>query len=384
MKDAAFLSKAVIDFSKFDHNIHAFQSLLQPSTKLLAVLKANAYGHGSVPLAQWIQKNKKADYLGVAQLLEALELRENRVTLPILLFGPVPKDQLILALKNNITLPIFTEKQLQDLVTATQKSGHCATIHLKIDSGMGRIGIRSVDDALKIFNKIREYSDLINLEGIFTHFSDAENVDTNGYTKQQFDLFMSCIQAIESTGFKFKLKHCCNTAATILCPDYHLDMVRVGIGLYGYYPDENMKDTLSLKPIMTVESPITHIKQVSVGSEIGYGRTYQANHEISIATVAIGYADGVNRNLSNQKVFCFHGHRLMITGRVCMDQLMLDVTPIKEQISVGDTVTFFGDHTENPALLSLYQLAHLAHSFHYEILCLLGRRVERVYLTNDE
>lgn len=377
-----YLSRALIDYSNLEHNILAFKKYIQPSTQFLAVLKADAYGHGAVHLGKWLQTQKMVDYLGVAQLVEATELRAHGIHLPILIFSPVKKEQLITALKQHITLPIFTLEQGKDLVEVVKKEKISAKVHLKIDSGMGRIGLRSPEEAFELFDYLRHY-DEIEIEGIFTHFSDAENAHKNEYTQEQFDLFSTCYQRIEETGFHFQLKHACNTAATILCPDYHLDMVRIGIGLYGYYPDKSMTDCLSLRPVMTVQAPVTHLKMAQPGDEIGYGRTYQVKLPTKIATIAIGYADGVNRNLSNNRIFVYQNQRLMIVGRVCMDQLMLDANIVSENIRIGDYVTFFGDHTANNALLPLYAIAEKAHSYHYELLCSVGRRVQRVYIENS-
>lgn len=383
MSTSPYLAQGYVNLEHFEHNIHQFKTLLQPDTKFLAVLKADAYGHGAVPLAQWIEKNKKADYLGVAQLVEALALREINVQMPILLFGPVQTSQLPLALERNITLPIFSVDQAESLIEAVQSSNKKAKVHLKVDSGMGRIGVRSPKDALAVFDLLSQYSSQIEIEGIFTHFSDAEEFQNNSYTAKQYELFTDCIDAIERKDFRFKIKHCCNTAATILCPDYHLDMVRVGIALYGYYPDGEMTDNLKLKPVMTVKAPVTHLKKVPAETYIGYGRTYQATQDRQIATIALGYADGLNRNLSNQTALNWDNHPLEITGRICMDQAMLDVTSVKDQIELGDEVTYIGDHTSHDQLLSLYDLADKAQSFHYEMLCLLGSRIERKYLTTD-
>lgn len=379
MPNHLYPSYADIDLENFSDNMRQFLSLLEDSTSLLAVLKADGYGHGAVKLAQYLQQQGLAQYIGVAQLAEALDIRAAGVHLPMMTFSFPTSESVALAIQHEITIPIFCKDHIDQIVKASKTVGKKAIVHLKIDSGMGRIGVRSIEEVVELFEMVKNHLDFIELEGIFTHFAEGEDTSENNYTDQQFAFFKECYQAIEDTGFQFKLKHCCNTAGTLLRPAYHLDMVRVGIGLYGYLPEEDMHDLIQLKPIMTIKSTVTNIKQVETGHTIGYGRSYTAKKHTDIATIAIGYADGIDRKLSNQGHFVYQDIELPIVGRVCMDQLMLDISNIAEVIKVNETVTFIGNHFDQPSLMSIYEIAELTGRFHYEILCLIGRRVKRIY-----
>ncbi len=376
-----YMSTARLSKANLRYNIQQFKQWIGPETKLLCVLKANAYGHDAVMYATFIQEEGYADYLGVAQLEEAKELRDAHITLPILIFNPAPPKHIAYAIEENITLPIFTKEAAHAVVETAEMLQKIVKVHLKVDSGMNRIGVKSVTDAVEIA-RILNHSKWVDLEGIFTHFTDADEKPANAFTKEQFAFYMKCVQAIEQDGHTFAIRHCCNTSATLNFPEYHLDMVRVGIGLHGYLPDESMAAyaPFPLHPVMEVAAPITHIKTTPAHQFIGYGCTYQTPKDETIATVALGYADGVERRLSNHFNFTTHQQQFPAVGRVCMDQTMVKLQGDQENLNVGDFLIYYGDYTTFPTVNNVHTLAAQAGTFHYEFLCHLGQRVKHVWV----
>jgi alanine racemase len=261
---------------------------------------------------------------------------------------------------------------------ALQKTVH---IHLKIDTGMTRIGVQTREKALDLAIKALE-SPFVALKGIFTHFANADSEDPS-YTRQQFERFRSVTSFLEENGITIPLKHCCNTAGTMNFPEMHLDMVRIGIGLYGLYPDESLKEhPSSLQQAMTLKTKIAGLKKVSMSQPISYGCTYTPSTERIIATLPIGYGDGLSRHLSNCGQFLIHGQKVLVAGRVCMDQTMIDVTSVPS-CQHGDEVIIFGGNAE--AFQSADEIALLMGTINYEVVCLIGKRVPRVYsIVGDE
>ena len=381
MENSLYMSQARLSKENLCHNVDQFKQWIGPDTKLLCVLKADAYGHGAVKYAKFLEEAGDADYFGLAQLKEAKELRDAGIQTPILIFNPAPTAWLEYAIEHEITMPVFTEAAAHEIVKVAEKRQKTAKIHLKIDSGMNRIGVKSVAAALKV-TEILTASRWVNLEGAFTHFADADEKPANAFTQNQFNFYMKCVEAIENAGHHFAIKHCCNTSATVNFPDYHLDMVRVGIGLHGYLPDESMyaHAPFPLKPVMEVVAPVTHIKTTPAHEFIGYGCTYETPADEKIATVAIGYADGVDRRLSNHFNFTTHDEQYPAVGRVCMDQTMINITDAENEVKIGDPVIYYGDYTTFDQVNNVHHLAEQAGTFHYEFLCHLGARVERVWV----
>lgn len=368
------LSKATIQTTALLQNIQAFKEQLQPETKFMAVVKADAYSHGAVPLSREMEAARSVDFFGVAQLSEALELRANGIETPLLVFNVVREHEIEYAIKENITMTVFTMELAQAIVQVAEALNKKAKVHLKIDSGMARLGVTTYAEAKSVYDALQ--SPNVHIEGIYTHFADAKENQPDNFTHEQFARFKAIIDAFEADGVTFDLRHCCNTAGTINFPDYHLDMVRVGLGLYGLNPAANNQDAIQLTPIQTVQTTITHIKDFPAGESVGYGRSYVAEKPIKIATVAIGYADGVAKSLSNKGYFSYQGERLPILGEVCMDQIMLDSTNLPD-LKTGDQVVYFGKPADGNMLVT--EVAKYANASQYDLLCRMGTRVKRIY-----
>ncbi|WP_248733957.1 alanine racemase [Neobacillus rhizosphaerae] len=368
-----------ISLEKIRDNFLQFRQFVHPDSKIMAVVKADGYGHGGVEIAT-AAIDAGADYLGVALLDEALQLREDGILEPILILGYTPTRSIKVAILKNITITVFDHEVLDEIIVQSSILGKTARIHLKIDSGMSRIGVFSHEDAL-ILAKKASAAPQVFLEGIFTHFAHADGEDTT-YTNSQFKRFQSVVEYLANNDIHVPLKHCCNSAATMKYPEMHLDMVRVGVALYGMYPDSSLKNhLLQLKQAMSLKTKIAALKMVSVSQPISYGCTWKPDRESIIATLPLGYADGLSRLLSNHGEVLVLGQFSPITGRICMDQTMIDVTDI-DHCHVGDEVTIFGHSLSS--FQSVDQIAQLMGTINYEVVCLIGKRVPRVYVSNDK
>lgn len=368
------LSKSKIYKKKLLDNIQTFKSIISRETSFMAVIKANAYGHGAVELAQFMEEKQAADYFGLAQLGEALELRKAGIKTPILLFNAIRLSEIDLAIKNKISLTVFSAELALAIVNRAESLQKEALVHLKIDSGMGRIGICQFSEAYKIYQILNSPS--VTIEGIYTHFADATNQEPHNFTEEQFNVFKKIVDQFEEKDIHFNLVHACNTAATINFPEYHLDMVRVGIGLYGFNPNNLEDKELNLQPIQNVKAKVTHIKDFPAGHSIGYGRNFFSTEPMRVATIGIGYADGLPKALSNKGCFRYQGKKLPIVGDICMDQIMIDSSQATD-LKVGDYLNYFGDPAEGYS--SAEKIAQLIDSSSYELLCALGRRIDRSY-----
>lgn len=368
------LAKATIQTDKLLTNINTFKQQMNPDTAFMAVIKANAYSHGSVPLAQVMEESDAVDYFGVAQLQEALELRAAGIQTPILIFNIVRADEVDLAIQNDITMTVFSKELAVKIAERAKQLKTKATVHLKIDTGMARIGVSTFKEAFEIYNIMDSH--YIDIEGIYTHFADATDTSSDNFTQKQFSRFQKILDKFMVYNIDFGLTHVCNTAGTINFPAYHLDMVRVGIGLYGFNPGPDVENKFSLAPIQQLDAVVTHIKDFPAGASVGYNRTYFSKEAMRIATIAFGYADGIPRALSNKAAFTYKGIELPIIGLVCMDQIMLDCSAVPD-LAVGDAVNYFGDPKEGYS--SILTHAKTADSSEYELLCRIGNRVERVY-----
>ena len=368
------LSKATISTDKLLENVEAFKGLLKPSTKFMAVIKANAYSHGSVVFARVMEEAGAADFFGVAQLREAIELREAGIETPILVFNSVRPAEISLALENQVTMTVFSEEVAKEVVRVSEALDIEASVHLKVDSGMARLGVSTFDEAMTVYHALKSPNVLV--EGIYTHFADATDMSTENFTHEQFARFKAIIDLFGMHNVQFDIRHSCNTAGTLNFPNYHLDMVRVGLGLYGLNPNPDSEMQIDLQPVERVSSTVTHVKDFPAGESVGYARTYYSNSPMKIATIAIGYADGVAKSLSNTGHFTYKGHKLPILGAVCMDQIMLDSSEVP-YLAVGDEVTYFGDPRNGDLLMT--EVAKVADASQYDLLCRIGNRVNRVY-----
>ena len=332
---------ANIDLNAAEHNYHVIRERLKPETKLCCVVKANGYGHGAVQLSK-LYESLRADYLAVSNIEEAIQLRKADVLLPILILGYTDPRCASQLADQKITQCVFSFEYGKALSENAVEQGVEVVMHIKIDSGMGRIGFQCVEDDLEQASEVCSLPGL-KVEGIFTHFASAdEGEGGKEFTLSQFNKFMYSISYLETKGITFDIRHCANSAGIFDYPDMHLDMVRAGVVLYGLQPSDVLKNPGKLMPVLTLKTIIDHIKTVHAGDCISYGREFKADREIRVATIPIGYADGLWRsNFHNGMVVEVEDKLAPIIGRICMDQCMIDVTDIPEA-SVNSKVTVYG------------------------------------------
>ncbi|MCI9123015.1 MAG: alanine racemase [Eubacterium sp.] len=366
---------ASIDLTAVLHNMEAIHRLLHPKAKIIAVIKADAYGHGAVEIAETIEH---LDYLfgfATATAEEAFTLRRQGIKKPVLILGHVFAEHDKMLAEQEIRPSVFTLEKAEQLSKAAQAVGKDLAVHIKIDTGMGRIGMRPEPESAKTIAQIAALPHIV-VEGIFTHFAKADETDKT-YTKRQIAQFQEIIRLAEKEGVTVPYRHCSNSAGIIDMPDANMDLVRAGIILYGLWPsDEVHKERIDLHPVLELKSHVAYVKTVEAGTSISYGGTYTAAVPRVVATIPVGYGDGYPRSLSNKGWVLIHGQRAPIIGRICMDQFMVDVTDIAH-VKAGDLVTLAG--TDGAQRLSLETLGELSGRFHYEFACTLGRRIPRVY-----
>lgn len=352
-------------------NVKAFRQHLPAQTRIMAVVKADGYGHGAVQVAKEALA-AGASYLGVALIDEAIELRQAGIEAPILVLGYTAPEFLEIAVEYNITITVFSEDIINALAEITGRVNKQATIHIKLDTGMGRVGVRSLEELEDLIAAARKSPPIV-IEGLFTHFSCADEEDPS-YTEDQHHTFSKVVQ---SASYTFPIYHCSNSAAGILFPEWGYNMMRLGISLYGQYPSDYAKGKgIELKPAFSLKSKIAYLKTVPPGTAISYGATYITSQESIIASIPIGYADGFSRSLSNRGEALVNGKKVPIIGRVCMDQLMLDVTAVPN-CQVGDEVVFIGE--QQAGLITVDNVAEKLNTINYEVTCMISKRVPRVY-----
>ena len=365
---------APVSLQAIGHNIGEVRKRLAPGVKLMAVIKADAYGHGACRVGKYLES--KVDYFAVATLEEALELRESGITRPILILSYISPSQYPELVEHNITQTIDSPEQADALEAAAARAGVRAKIHIAVDTGMTRIGFQVTEEEADRVARIAQLSHL-EMEGIFTHFSCADQEDKT-YCGMQLEKFERMCRYLEERKVKIPIRHICNSAGIMEFDGYRFDMVRSGIVTYGLYPSEEVqKDRLNLIPAMEWKAHVIHVKDVEAGVSVGYGATYTTSRPVTrIATVSVGYADGYPRALSGKGSVLIHGKRAPILGRVCMDQMMVDVTEIPD-VKVEDVVTLVGP--DGNASISMEEIADPAMRFNYEMVCSVGKRVPRIY-----
>ena len=369
---------AEIDLDALIHNLKEIKK--STKSKVCCVVKANAYGHSVDPIVKLLEKSG-ADLFAVSNIDEAKELRELGINKPVLILGYTPvsfADELV---KYSIIQTVFSFDYAQKLNLEAEKLGKIVEAHLKLDTGMGRLGFdcRSAE-----LNGLAEIKDALHLKGldfkgVFTHFPSADSYEPldREETLRQYDRFVKVVGLLEEDGVKFEMRHCCNSAATMLYPEMHLDAIRPGIILYGLTPSADIEPTLNLKPVMSFKSTVSMVKTLNKDQTVSYGRTYTAENPVKIATVSVGYADGMPRILSGKGSVIVNGKEAAIVGRVCMDQMCIDVTDIAD-VKEGDIVTLFGEG------LPVEKLAQDAQTINYEIVCGLSKRVSRFLVKNGQ
>jgi len=377
---------AEVNLSAIAHNVAALKKAADPA-RFMAVVKANAYGHGMIPVAERALQSG-ANWLGVARLGEALALREAGIEVPVLVFGHTPPSRAAALIENEIRPTVFDPETARGLSERAAGQGRKLKIHVKVDSGMGRLGIlpdalrpgAGTDDPPKrAAAEIAAIAALpgVEIEGIYTHFASADDADKT-FAERQAAVFSALLDALDAAGLSISLRHAANSAAIIDLPDTHLNLVRAGIALYGLAPSAEVDTTtVRLRPAMALKARVVHVKKVPAGFPVSYGSTYRTAVPTTIATVPIGYADGYSRNLSNRGRMLVRGKSAPIAGRVCMDQTMLDVGHI-DGVSVGDEVVMIG--TQNGETLSADELAGMLGTINYEIVSAIMARVPRIYV----
>lgn len=378
---------AEVDLKAVAHNIRELRRITDSNSRIMAVVKANGYGHGSVEVARCALDNG-ADALGVARIHEAVLLRSDGIDAPILVLGFTPAYFYKDILDYKIIQTIFSRQAAESLSSFAVLNKKKVKVHIKIDTGMGRLGI--VVGRFDRYNNgndqteyaMKEVESIFRLpglepEGIFTHFSMADSLDKS-FSRRQFKIFIEFINSLKSQGIEFGIRHAANSAGIIDMPETHLDMVRAGIAMYGLYPSEEVKkEKAFLIPAMAVKSLIIHLKNVNAGFKVSYGATYETKKTTTIATVPIGYADGYNRLLSSRGYMLVGGERAPITGRVCMDLTMLDIGGISG-VEQGDEVVIIGK--QKNSVIKAEEIAALTETINYEVVSSLTERVKRIYI----
>ena len=372
--------RARIDLDAIEYNIEKMKENLPEDTKLIVVAKADCYGHGALQITSLLSLKEYVWGFAVATLDEAIVLRRGGVTKPILVLGCIFPEQWIDALENNIRITVYTEELTKVLSDLAVKIGRKAYVHVKLDTGMGRIGFTPGKEGA---DKIEEISKLPNIvmEGLYTHFSKADEGDKS-YTMKQMEAYTWMKEELTGRGITFSYYHCCNSAGIIDLKGAGQNLSRAGISTYGMYPSEEVhKENVDLKPALELISHVAFVNWVDEGKMISYGGTYVTKRRTKIATIPVGYGDGYPRSLSNKGYMLIHGKKAPIIGRVCMDQCMVDVTEI-EDVKFGDEVVLVG--RDGDEYLSVETLSRLSDRFNYEFVCLMGKRIPREYIRRGE
>lgn len=373
---------ARVELDNIAHNFKTIKDGLNDGVKIMSVVKADAYGHGAKYVAPLLDKIG-TDWFAVSNIEEAMQLRSLGIAKPILILGYTPPFMADILADNDISQALINEEYALELKDAAKKCGKRVRVHVKIDTGMGRIGFihHDFDDDTALRQILSAKCDELVFEGIFTHFATADtDGDESGiHTQKQFELFMDMIDKLKENGIEFALRHCCNSAATLNNKQMQLDMVRPGIILYGMEPSPFFRNKFDLLPAMTLKSVISMIKTIHKGESLSYGMTYTADEDRICATVPVGYADGYPRALSNTGYVMINGKCAPIIGRVCMDQMMIDITDI-DDVHTGDEVLLFGK--DENGTLTVEDFSKMCGTINYETVCIIGKRVTRVYTEN--
>lgn len=366
-----------IDLDNIKHNFEGIKEKVSDNVKMCMVLKADAYGHGSVELGKFYEE-LGADFFAVARTSEGFQLRNNGIRLPILNLGVTDPDDYREAIRENISMTIFSYETAYFLDKIAKEENLSAKVHIKLDTGMSRLGFVVKDDNLdSIISEIKKISQLENviMEGMFTHFATAD-IKNKEFKDLQMFRFNSIVRELENLNIRPQIVHCSNSAE-ILESIERYDMVRPGIVQYGVYPSDEVDHTVDVKPVMSFKTKVTNIKNLEPGVSIGYGRTYFTTVDERIATIAVGYADGFLRGRRHPHVY-INGNKCPVVGRICMDQTMVRI-PMDKDIKIGDEVLIFGDQ-----YISVVQVAEECETIEHEVLCAVDKRVKRAYKLNNE
>lgn len=369
---------AEIDLDALQFNVASIRKCIDQGTKIIAVIKTDGYGHGASQIAQLLEDERQVWGYAVATAEEAFSLRADGIQKPILILGytfPYSYGQMI---SGQVRATVFTCEAAEALSDIAVASGQICRIHIKIDTGMTRIGIHPGDEGVALIRRIAGLPGL-EIEGIFTHFATADEADRTK-TYHQMTLFREYVDRIErDLGIRIPMRHCSNSAGIVEIPEANMDAVRAGIILYGLWPSDEVQTDgkIQLRPMLSLKSRVVYVKTVPEGQEISYGGTFTTTRDTRVATVCIGYGDGYPRSLSNLGDVIIKGQRVPILGRVCMDQFMIDVTDVRVPVRVGDQVTLIG--REGDACITMEELGALSGRFNYELACDIGKRIPRIY-----
>ena len=371
---------AEIDLDAIAYNMEQMKKRIGDHARLIAVVKADGYGHGAVPVAKMFEACSYVWGYAVACLEEATELREQGIRKPILVLGCVFPDQFEEMIRYDVRPAVYMESMAELISQEAVRQGKDAFIHIKIDTGMGRIGFPVTEESADAVERISRLPG-IRIEGMFTHFAKADERDKT-YTFLQHDRFMRMKELIEKRQVPVRYFDCDNSAGIIDFPDMKHDLARAGIAMYGMYPsDEVDQKAVDLRPALSLVSHVSFVKEVEAGTPISYGGTFVSDQPMRVATIPVGYGDGYPRSLSNKGYVLIHGKRARILGRVCMDQFMADVTDIPETAFMDRVVLVGRDGDEE---ITVDELADLSGRFNYEFVCCLGKRIPRIYKKSEE
>lgn len=366
---------AQIDLDAIVSNMEHMHEKLNEHTRIMAVIKADGYGHGAIQLSKRLEPLDYVFGFAVATAEEALELRKNGVQKPILILGYTYPEDYEALIMQDIRLTVFKKDTAAELASCAKKLKKKAFVHIKVDTGMSRIGVSANEDGLSVVKEISVHPE-IEIEGIFTHFARADEADKT-YAKRQLTRFQEFVLLSEAAGVSIPFQHCSNSAGILELKQANMDIVRAGITIYGLWPsDEVSRESIILTPAMSLKSSIVYIKTVPKDTQISYGGTYTTKEPMRLATIPVGYADGYPRGLSNKGSVLIRGKRAPITGRVCMDQFMVDITNIPEAREYDEVVLLGKSGSEE---ITAEELSSLSGRFHYELVCDISKRVPRIY-----
>lgn len=366
---------AEINLQNIKYNVNSVKKALNKGTNLCCVVKANAYGHGAVEVSKFLEK-ENVDFFSVARLEEALELVKNNIKTPILCMGYIDNCKIHYAIDNNIRITVYSLEMAQNINDLAKKINKKAYIHIKLDTGMSRIGFLVNDYSIKDIKNIFSLENII-VEGIYTHFAKADE-DNKEATFKQISKYQKVIKALESANLNIPIKHVSNSAAILDLRDCDFNMVRLGVSLYGCYPSDDVSRKIDLKTCLELKSKISNIKTIEKGTSVSYAGTYTVDKDTKIATIPFGYADGFPRTQKNPKAFV-NGRLVNIVGRICMDQTMLEI-PNDLTVNMEDEVILIGDIDG----IKIGNISGNVDTIDHEVLCNINRRVNRVYLTNED
>ena len=369
-----------VDLDAIAYNFQMMKANIKKDVHMIAVIKTDGYGHGAVQIARLLENTDYIWGYATATLEEAVILRKHGIQKPILVLGCIFPDQWEEMIQNEVRMTTYTTDMAKGVSDLAVRLGKDAYIHIKLDTGMSRLGFQINENSVDAIEEISKMPGL-KLEGLFTHFSKADETDKK-YTDEQIEKYCYMQEELKKRGVTFEFYHCSNSAGIIDVPKANMDLVRAGISIYGLYPSEEVRKlNVPLKPAMELISHVAYVKTVPAGTPVSYGATYVTDRETRLATIPVGYGDGYPRSLSNKGYVLIHGKKAPICGRICMDQFMVDITDIPD-VKFGDKVTLIGKDGEE--ILPVETLSDLSGRFNYEFVCDLGKRIPREYIQNGE